>query len=188
MFVCIGLGQLLPFDAVEFGILTGATIHAVPTVTAAALDHGPEAAQVATLVKMGRVATLVPFVLLVSACWRRSRKQTGSPSPARSGNWKRVTGFVPWFVWGFVVAAVAGTLGLIPEIQFTRGPLAMESSVEGAEILGTAGKWLLALAMAAIGLQVHLRSLLAVGARTVISASLIWLVLAAIVVATLCLT
>ena len=65
------------------------------------------------------------------------------------------------------------------------GALAMESSVEGAEILGTAGKWLLALAMAAIGLQVHLRSLLAVGARTVISASLIWLVLAAIVIATL---
>ena len=39
MFACIGLGSALPIPAVDFGVLTGATIHAVPTVAAAAFGQ-----------------------------------------------------------------------------------------------------------------------------------------------------
>ncbi|MCB1230402.1 MAG: putative sulfate exporter family transporter [Verrucomicrobiae bacterium] len=175
MFVCIGLGAWFPIPAIDFGILTGSTIHAVPTVAAAAFDHSPEAGQTATLVKLGRVAMLVPFVLVVSAVWRRRHQEkTGaSAKPTAKGMMK----FVPWFVWGFTATALVGTLGLIPDLVFSDSPLPLsEATLSGASLLAKAGKLMLTLAMAAIGLQVGLKSMLRTGARAVLLSVVVWLI------------
>ncbi len=170
MFACIGLGAIFPIPAMDFGILTGTTIHAVPTVAAAAFDHSPEAGQTATLVKLGRVAMLVPFVFLVSALWRR--KHAGGTRKAAGG----ISRYVPWFVWGFAATALIGTLGLIPELVFAGSPLwSGAATVSGAAILAEVGKLLLTVAMAAIGLQVGLKSMLRTGARAVLLSVVIWI-------------
>lgn len=174
MFACIGLGAIFPIPAIDFGILAGATIHAVPTVAAAAFDHSPEAGQTATLVKLGRVTMLVPFVFLVSMLWHRR-----GTAPGRVGG---LTRFVPWFVWGFAAMALIGTLGLIPDLIFPGGPLGGESAtLAGAALLETGGKHLLTVAMAAIGLQVGLKSMLRTGARAVALSVVVWLLMAGVI-------
>lgn len=170
MFACIGLGAIFPIPAIDFGILTGATIHAVPTVAAAAFDHSPEAGQTATLVKLGRVAMLVPFVFVVSALWRR-KHDSGKKATS-----KGILKFVPWFVWGFAATALIGSLGLIPQLVFADGPLSSsESTLSGAALLSSGGKFLLTVAMAAIGLQVGLKSMLRTGARAVLLSVVVWI-------------
>ncbi len=177
MFACIGLGAIFPIPAFDFGILTGTTIHAVPTVAAAAFDHSPEAGQTATLVKLGRVAMLVPFVFLVSALWHRKHRDSPAKHPG-----KGLTRFVPWFVWGFAATALIGTLGLIPEIVFPDGPLLSgDATLSGGRLLSSAGKLLLTVAMAAIGLQVGLKSMLQTGARAVMLSIVVWLVVTGLI-------
>ncbi|MCB1234734.1 MAG: putative sulfate exporter family transporter [Verrucomicrobiae bacterium] len=185
MFACIGLGSALPIPAVDFGVLTGATIHAVPTVAAAAFGHGEEAGRIATLVKLGRVAMLVPVVFAIAALWRR-RHPAGRTRSAAAGG--KVSRFVPWFVWGFALAALLGTLGLIPGLVFGGGntPLFPESRVlAGAALLSKLGKVLLAVAMAAIGLQVGLRSMLRTGVRAIALSVIVWLVVTGVIAALL---
>ena len=178
MFICIGLASFLPIDAIDFGILTGTTIHAVPTVAAAAFDHSLEAGQTATLVKMGRVAMLVPLVFGVAMIWNRRRSESGK-SRKNSGNLFR---FIPWFVWGFTAMATLGTLGLIPNLGFSKGVVFQHATnFSGAALLASSGKLLLTLAMAAIGLQVGLRSMLRVGGKVVLLATTVWLLVTGVV-------
>ena len=178
MVACIGLASVIPVPAIEFGILTGTTIHAVPTVAAAAFDHSLEAGQTATLVKMGRVAVLVPFVFAIALAWKR-RNPGGKGMRENTGN---VIQFVPWFVWGFAATATLGTLGLIPNLGFPEGAVFRDAAnYQGSALLSSAGKLLLTLAMAAIGLQVGLRSMLRTGGRAVVLATLVWLIVTAAV-------
>lgn len=186
MLACLGVAKWVPISPMDYGILAGATIHAVPTVTAAAFEQGPEAGQIATLVKMGRVAMLVPLVLAISLLGKRQSPRTLNAK--NSTAWERFTGIVPWFVWGFVLAAGAGTLGLIPDLQWPKSPFGSHETVSGSALCQQAGKGMLTLAMAAIGLQVHLRSMIAVGARAVLCAGLTWILLVTAVLATLLLS
>ena len=138
------------------------------------LDEGP--GQIATLVKMGRVALLVPFVIGIAILWNRRNSKPGGLKNRTRGLFH----FVPWFVWGFAATAVLGTLGLIPDLTFPSG-----GHYVGTELLSSGGKFLLTLAMAAIGLQVGVKSMLQTGGRTVFLALAVWGLLFAVVFAIL---
>ena len=102
--------DFLALDAKGWGLFTGGTVHEVAQVVAAGSAMGPEALEVATIVKMTRVALLVP-VLLVLGLWLRSRF-SGSDGDAAGGSGKIP---VPVFLFGFLLLAGINSLGIIPE-------------------------------------------------------------------------
>lgn len=96
----------LDFDTQALGIYIGGTIHEVAQVVGAASNIDPATTEVATIVKMTRVALLVP-VLLVLGMWLRSRS---SGESAQGGG--RLP--VPWFAVGFLALAIVNSLNILP--------------------------------------------------------------------------
>lgn len=172
MFTCVGVLYCFPELSAEiYGAWAGASIHAVPQVVAAGASHGELAAAMATMVKLMRVSMLAPVVIL-SALWfaKRSQGEKKAPKPFHK--------YIPWFVWGFVGVAVLASFGWIPNLQFASG--GGEQLVETEHGLATISKYLLAVAMAAIGLQVNVKSMLKSGGKTLMVGVIAWLAFTAL--------
>lgn len=181
MTVCIVVG--LVFDEIaasDFGQWCGATIHAVPTVAGAAFDHSAEAGEIATLIKLGRVAMLAPLVIAF-AIWYRPEENAKS-SAIGAGKLGNPLRLVPWFVIGFIVAALLKTFQLMPTLNFSSESALIDEPLRlnAGSTIQWIGKMLLTLAMAAIGLQVGLRSMLKTGRTAVLATLFTWIVLSVV--------
>ena len=153
------LVPLLDLSAQQYGVLAGLTVYAVPQVLAATTPFGSLSMQVGTLVKLLRVLMLGPVVLLLSVAVRRN----AGADPVRTGVPWRPGRFIPWFITGFLLAAVLNSVGLVP--QPTLKPLQLIAGL------------LTAVAMAALGLGVDLRSLARIGPRVTLAVAVSLLVL-----------
>ncbi|MEO7853188.1 MAG: putative sulfate exporter family transporter, partial [Rubrivivax sp.] len=72
------LAQALGLDARAAGVFLGATIHDVAQVVGAGYGMSPETGDVATLVKLMRVAMLLPVIVLAAGIARaRTRAEGG---------------------------------------------------------------------------------------------------------------
>lgn len=138
------LGGVLGMEDEALGMWIGASSHEVAQVVAAGGAVGASALAVAVTVKLARVITLAPIIAGIAVYMRRSGRAVGDKKPA----------IVPLFVVGFVAAMLLRTLDFIPA-----GVLDV---VEIIQVL------LLAAAMFALGLGVHLRSLFKVGFKPVL--------------------
>ncbi|MDT1064777.1 putative sulfate exporter family transporter, partial [Paracoccus sp. CPCC 101403] len=135
------LAQLFGFDARDSGVFLGGTIHDVAQVVGAGFSIGPEAGETATLVKLIRVSMLAPVVLCISLVIR-------SRGLADQVEGKRPP-VLPGFVLGFLVLAVANSLGMIPAAL--------------ADAAGILSRWALLIAIAAVGIKTSLARMLEVG-------------------------
>jgi len=97
----------LSLDTQALGIYIGGTVHEVAQVVGAASNIDPATTEVATIVKMTRVALLVP-VLLVLGMWLRSSAARAEPGQAKA----RLP--IPWFAVGFLVLAIINSLAILP--------------------------------------------------------------------------
>ncbi|MCK9905976.1 putative sulfate exporter family transporter, partial [Frankia sp. Cpl3] len=79
----------------QFGILSGATLHEIGHVLAAAAPAGSEALNIAIVVKLIRVALLVGVAIVVGI-WAK-RTESGQ---AERQSWKSIP--IPWFIFGFL--------------------------------------------------------------------------------------
>jgi len=104
---------LLHFDTQALGIYIGGTVHEVAQVVGAASNIDPATTEVATIVKMTRVALLVP-VLLVLGLWLRSRATGQDDSGQPAGKLP-----IPWFAVGFLVLAIVNSLNILPADAIT---------------------------------------------------------------------
>ena len=129
------LFSLLSFTDAQIGVLLGATIHDVAQVVGAGYAVSDEAGDVATYVKLLRVACL-PIVILALAI------------TANRGGEKGVGQF-PWFALAFAAILIVNSLGAIPE-----------TIRHGMEVLSRA---LLVGAIAALGMKTSLKDLAALG-------------------------
>lgn len=98
----------LNFDTQALGIYIGGTVHEVAQVVGAASNIDPATTEVATIVKMTRVALLVP-VLLILGMYLRS-----AASHAGGGQGKGQKLPIPWFAVGFLALAIVNSLNIIP--------------------------------------------------------------------------
>ena len=123
---------------------------------------------------------LAPLVIAV-AIWFRPKASNPSSAigGAKMGNPLRL---VPWFVVGFVVAALLKTFQLMPTLNFSAESALIDQplSLNAGSSIQWLGKLLLSLAMAAIGLQVGLRSMLKTGRTAVLATLFTWIVLSAV--------
>lgn len=164
------VGGMLHLGDEMFGIWSGTSIHAVPQVVAAGFAFSPEAGTLATLIKLVRVTMLAPLVFVLALLYARHHNTEAAPGDKLTVRYARL---VPWFVWGFIALALLNTLGLLPTLHFHLADLLSPSAasryvqVPMGLAMTTAGKVLLTLAMAAIGLEVNLRTLAGVGGRAI---------------------
>ena len=87
-----------------------------------------------------------------------------APAPARMSP-RRVVRLVPWFLIGFIVAALVNTAGLVP------------AGSHGA--LSDVSNFLVAVALSAIGLSTNVPALRRAGARPVLLGAMLWVTVAA---------
>ncbi|MFT4109460.1 MAG: putative sulfate exporter family transporter [Propionicimonas sp.] len=153
------LAGLLGLNPRTAGIWTGASVHEVAQVVAAAGIIGPEALRVAVVVKLARVLMLAPVLGVVS--WRQRAELAAAPRTDRA-----LPPLVPLFVAGFVAMVVVRSLGVLPD-----GVLDAAKAAE---------TWLLAAAMFALGTSVHWRVLRRAGGRPVLLAGLATLIVTCI--------
>ncbi|MEM1437904.1 MAG: putative sulfate exporter family transporter [Pseudomonadota bacterium] len=130
--------QSLGWGEVAAGIFLGASIHDVAQVVGAGYIISPVAGETATLVKLIRVACLVPAVAVIAWMFhRRDAKAGGKPPP------------LPLFLIAFVVLVALNSTGLLPDVIVE--PLRRASGI------------LLVVAVAALGVKTSLRGLVTVG-------------------------
>lgn len=136
------VAKSLGFDDRETGILIGATIHDVAQVVGAGYAVSPEAGDTATIVKLIRVALLLPTVFVLSLL-----------VAGRRGPDEKALLPVPGFAIAFAVLVGVNSWGILPES--VRLPLVDLS------------RWCLVIAIAAIGLQTSIPEMLKVGRRAI---------------------
>lgn len=129
LFSAVGFGDH------EIGIMLGATVHDVAQVVGAGYAVSDEAGDIATFVKLVRVA-LLPVVILVLIFTTR-----GSGQGSRAG--------LPWFVVLFAALALIGNLGVVPPAL--------------AQGLSELSRWLLVIAISALGVKTSLKQMFSVG-------------------------
>lgn len=147
------VGGALGMGAHAYGLWTGASIHEVAQVVAAAYARGQEAGEFGTIAKLTRVMMLAPMVLTLGyAAARRLRRTGGEAAQAKPP--------VPRFVLGFVAMVLLASTGWVPH------------AVEPATTATT--QFLLAMALAAMGLETDIRKLAAAGLRPALLGAGAW--------------
>jgi uncharacterized integral membrane protein (TIGR00698 family) len=156
MFAYPLLPGLLNLNPHAYGLWTGASVHEIAQVVAAAFQYGKTAGEFGTIAKLSRVMLLAPVVIVLS--WIASRRTTSRTS-ARSAKAP-----MPWFVLGFVAVVALNSLITV-------------SAAEKAEIAAVT-TFLLSVALAAMGLETDIRKLTARGIRPALLGALAFLFIA----------
>jgi uncharacterized integral membrane protein (TIGR00698 family) len=131
------------FDHQHAGVFLGGTIHDVAQVVGAGYMISPQTGDVATYVKMLRVAMLLPVVLTIAMVLSRqatTREKQQAP-------------LIPHFLLAFAVLVAVNSMGVIPKVV-----------VEG---VNDVSRWCLVTAIAALGMKTSFKDLVAVGWRPV---------------------
>jgi uncharacterized integral membrane protein (TIGR00698 family) len=163
------LPMLVHLSRLQYGVLAGLTVYAVPQVLAATAPLGSVAVQIGTLVKLMRVLMLGPVVLILSLMMRRWRNKPGETSPHGTAGGRSATGqlplhrMVPWYIAGFMVLAGLRSADLVPHTMLA--PLAGAANV------------LTVISMAALGLSTDLRTVARAGGRVTATVAISLLVL-----------
>lgn len=132
------------FTHEQSGVFLGGTIHDVAQVVGAGYSVSPETGDVATIIKLLRVALLVPAVLIISIFSRRV--QAG-------GEVKRPPLF-PLFLVAFVAIVALNSFHVIPTAVQTG--------------LADFSRWCIVIAIAALGARTSLGALAKVGHRAMV--------------------
>lgn len=158
VFIFPALGHLLGMSDAGFGMWAGTAINDTSSVVAAGYSYSHEAGNFATIVKLTRTLMIVPISLALAVWVSHQQKNTAdSVSVAK---------IFPWFILGFLATCIINTTGFIP------API--------CQALALAGKFLIVMAMTAIGLKTNLASLLANGLKPIGLGLICWIIVATV--------
>ena len=138
------LGDVLGMDDEAIGFFIGATIHDVAQVVGAGYSVSTDAGDLAVMVKLFRVAMLIPVVAAIAFVVARAASRQASESRLPS---------VPLFLLGFLAFFAANTVGVIPP------------PVLG--ILSKTASMLLLVAITALGIRTSLKEVLSIGFKPI---------------------
>lgn len=138
------LAAELALSDTQAGFLIGASIHDVAQAIGGGFSFSPQAGEVATIVKLTRVALLAPMLMLVGLWLARA----GGGDAAK----RRIPLRLPWFILGFLALAALNSLVALPR-----------PAVDAANMAAQA---LLLLAIVATAMKARLHLLLDQGWRS----------------------
>lgn len=135
------MGQGLKMSDMAYGLWTGTAVNDTSSVVAAGYAFSEAAGDFATMVKLTRTLSIIPIVIIFTLIQiRLNRKQAGTTQEGHV-NMNLIDVF-PWFILGFLALALINSLGFIP--------------AAGAQLLKDISKFLMVVALAAIGLKTDL--------------------------------
>lgn len=141
------LYSIMDLTPTEYGIFAGGTLHEIAHVIAAASAGGNEAIDIAVIVKLTRVALLVPVAIIIGIFYRRTAK--GEEKKAFS------LSIIPWFILGFLAMSAINSLGIIP--------------ANVAQAFVNIAYILIAMAMAGLGLNVEIKTFKELGVKAFVA-------------------
>lgn len=137
------LVAVLQMDHVHAGIFLGGTIHDVAQVVGAGYMVSPETGDIATYVKLLRVAMLLPVVLVIGLVLARKARVKGEQRPP----------LLPLFLLGFAALVAINSFGLL--------------AAPVTEAMTDVSRWFLVTAIAGLGMKTSFKDILAVGWRPI---------------------
>jgi uncharacterized integral membrane protein (TIGR00698 family) len=150
------IGHLLGLSDQGFGLWDGTAVNDTSAVVAAGFAYSQAAGIIATIVKLTRTTLIIPLVIGFGLAmpWLDSSHVHGEVSLAR-----RVYQAVPTFIIAFVAASVLNSFGVF-------GPYAPD-----VQLLG---RWVMVIALAAVGMQAHWSAFVGAGAKPVVLGLSTW--------------
>lgn len=136
--------NVLNLSPSQAGVFLGATIHDVAQVVGAGYGMSQETGDTATVVKLMRVAMLLPVIAFASMVTRARGAQDGGKRPP----------ILPWFAVGFVLLAAFNSTGWVPGL------------VQNAA--NELSRWCLVIAISALGMKTQLKELATVGLKPIV--------------------
>lgn len=152
------IGHLLGMTPQSFGLFAGTAVNDTSSVVAAASVFSSAALGFAVVVKLVRTLMIIPISITL-AVFEARRENSGERFTPR-----RVMKLVPWFLIGFLVVAAVSSIGLIP--------------TEAVSVLTKVSVFLVATALAGIGLSTDLRAIRTAGLRPLMLGGLLSLIVA----------
>ncbi len=156
VFIFPAVGHLIGLTDPGFGLWAGTAINDTSAVVAAGFAYSAHAGTIATIVKLTRTTLIIPLVVgfgLLMPWFEPSHAQQNSSLA------QRVYQAVPVFIILFVVAAFLNTLGVMGD---------------WAPTVQVVGRWVMVVALAAVGLQGHWRAFTGAGARPLLLGLATW--------------
>ncbi len=158
VFIFPPIGHALHMTQNTFGTWSGTAINDTSSVVAAGYAFGPIAGVTATIVKLARALAILPLAIGV-ALYVGSR---GKPGGGRFN----LVAVIPWFVVLFAIAAAVASVGVVP------------AAVLGA--LAIAGKYVMVVAFAGVGLASDFARLRTVGTMPLLLGAIVWALVAVV--------
>lgn len=152
------LGHLLGMSDHTFGLWAGTAINDTSSVVAAGYSFSNTAGDLGVVVKLTRTLMIIPITMVLALVGSRRSSREGAD---RAYSIIRI---FPWFVLGFAAASVVNTFAPMP--------------TGSGGTLAQVGKFMIVMAMAAIGLNTHLVRLAKSGLRPILLGLVCWIALA----------
>lgn len=147
LFIFPPLGRLAGMTETQFGTWAAIAIHDTSSVVGAGDAFGPKALEVATLIKLTRALWIIPLALVTMVIFRDKTAKIS----------------IPWFIFLFILAMVINTYAGLP-----------------AEFGKTMAFWAkkgMVLTLFMIGASLSLKSIKAVGIKSLVLAVALWIVI-----------
>lgn len=172
------LGHLMGMSDIGFGMWSGTAINDTSSVVAAGVAWSNTvgsntALEFATIVKLTRTLMIVPLALALAiytsrqlkleVAFDKKKSSTSSPNTANTFKFSKV---FPWFVLGFIATAIINTYADLPS--------------QLPENLVLIGKFMIVMAMVAIGLNTNLKKLVKNGYKPILLGLCCWLSVASV--------
>lgn len=171
-FIFPALGQAMGMSDTGFGMWAGTAINDTSSVVAAgqswsSMTGSDTALQYATIVKLTRTLAIIPITLVLAIIQGVKAKRASAGGTGVQFNFVKI---FPWFVIFFLLAAVVNTW-LFPAVG-------IGENVSSA--LSDVGKFMIALAMAAIGLNTNILKLIRSGWKPILLGLCCWIAIAGV--------
>ncbi|WP_167597586.1 YeiH family protein [Leeuwenhoekiella sp. ZYFB001] len=148
LFIFPVLGHAFHLSQEQFGIWCAVAIHDTSSVVGAALQYGEEALKIATTVKLTRTLWIIPMAVFSMFYFKTKNERVR----------------VPYFIIFFVLAILAHSYHLLPELW-----------AEGLVLLS---KRLLLVSLLLIGINISLKDFKTIGLKPVALALVLWIFIA----------
>lgn len=157
LFIFPPMGHFFGLSQEQFGTWAAIAIHDTSSVVGAGEAYGPQACELATLIKCTRALWIIPLAFFTIWWNRKDHKATGKAKVS-----------IPWFILLFVVAMVINTY--TPEAWGMTGFY---------DILVKIAKKALVVVLFAIGASLSLKVVKSVGVKPLIQAITLWILIGA---------
>jgi uncharacterized membrane protein YadS len=138
----------------------GTAINDTSSVVAAAYSYGNEAGAYATILKLTRTTMIIPISLMFAGIVFFNREKNAEQKHVHYSFVK----IFPWFILWFLAASLLNTTGIINQ--------------EWAKIFTEAGKFMIVLALSAIGLHTDFKKMIKTGFKPMLLGFVVWFVVA----------